>query len=397
MFRSVVIFFFVILIFILIVDPGDLIFQLKTPLFVLIFITWFIDKIKSGFPIKYSKDILIVIAVFLLVPIYGLCSGFIQNSIDDRTFAIAFLKSFSVIVLLFIVVDYELVLDKYLNPLCIIIPLIIIPVYFLSITNTALFSKIYQYLNFEKDVAKFGIRNFYGVTVLMFFYRTSPLLVFPLSYYLTIYLNKRKFSSLILVLFFSFTLMLSGTRANLLAALLVFAYNYLSHQFKKVNKLPLILTLMAFIVGLYFLISSLNFDQKETSAEVKSGHVNSYIELFKTKPGILVWGQGLGSKFYSSGYDDQVSQTELTYFELLRVFGIPVTLLLLLFMIYPLVYLYGKKKISVPKYPIIAYIAYLFIVGTNPLLVSSTGMLVIITMYSFANIYENADLVSDLK
>ncbi len=385
--EKIVQFLLACLIFILIADPGDLIFHLKTPLFFLIFLGWITDKIITRKFIAFNRDIILIITLFLMVPVLGLISGIFQQSIEDTAIASGFVKSFAIIILLLIVIDYGIITDKYLNWLCLIIPIIIIPTYIISLIDLTWFNKIYHYLNFEKDVAKFAIRTYFGYTVLMFFYKTSPLLVFPLSYFLYNYFKQGKISDLLLSAVFMLTLFLSGTRANLLAGTFVFLYRFFSYQINKPNKLPLLVyTIILGVLGFIF-ISSLNFEQKETSEVTKSGHLLSYIDLFSKNPEILIWGQGLGSTFYSKGFNDYTSQTELTYFDLIRIWGIPVTLLILALILYPFFYLYNKRMDEKYKYAIIAYFSYLIIVGTNPLLISSTGLLVIITMYSFFNAF----------
>lgn len=383
--EKIVKYLIVCLIFILIVDPGDLIFHLKTPLFFIIFLGWIADKLITKRLVAFNRDILYVIGLFLLIPVLGLISGIFQQSIEDTSIASGFVKSFSIITLLIIVIDYGMVTDKYLNWLCLIIPIIIIPTYLISLFDITWFNKIYHYLNFEKDVAKFAIRTYFGYTVLMFFYKTSPLLVFPLSYFLFNYFKTKNTSDLLLSMVFLLTLFLSGTRANILAATLVFLYRFFSHQIMKPNKLPLLVYSIVFCVFTYIFLSSLTLGQSETSANVKSGHITSYFILFKQKPEILIWGQGLGSRFYTSGVDEYASQTELTYFELVRTWGVPVTIFILGLILYPFTFLYNNKMDESCKYAIVAYFAYLIIVGTNPLLISSTGLLVIITMYSFFN------------
>jgi hypothetical protein len=116
---------------------------------------------------------------------------------------------------------------------------------------------------------------------------------------------------------------------------------------------------------------------------MKVGHYDSYIKLFMEHPQYLVWGEGLGSQFYSSGNADFVTQTELTYIDLIRWFGIPLAIILILLLLYPIIYFYLNKKVSQNnRYLIVSYWGYLFIAGTNPLLVSSTGMLAVLTLFS---------------
>jgi hypothetical protein len=126
-----------------------------------------------------------------------------------------------------------------------------------------------------------------------------------------------------------------------------------------------------------------SYAEKEESSEIKSGHFNSFIQNTADNPQYLLWGQGLGSKYYSKGVGVFTTQTELTYFDLVRFFGVPLAILFMICIVYPLIYIIINKKITERnRYCIVAFLTYLFISGTNPLLISSTGMLILVVMYS---------------
>src|SRR5438045_2503209 len=87
---------FSILILILLIDPSDLIFHLKTPFFFLVIFLWIGDKILNKRKIKFNREINIIVCIFLLIPVIGLISGIVQNKIADFNFAIGIIKSFSI-------------------------------------------------------------------------------------------------------------------------------------------------------------------------------------------------------------------------------------------------------------------------------------------------------------
>jgi hypothetical protein len=135
------------------------------------------------------------------------------------------------------------------------------------------------------------------------------------------------------------------------------------------------------IIGSYKVsgILALLFDKEEPSNLVKYGHFMSYYDYFSSNILNLFLGQGLGMSFFSTGFNRLVLTTELTYFEVLRVWGLPITFIFLSILILPIVKEIKSKSIS-PLF--IAYIAYLFIAGTNPFLLDSTGMLVLVYVFS---------------
>ena len=129
-------------------------------------------------------------------------------------------------------------------------------------------------------------------------------------------------------------------------------------------------------------------ETSEYSNSIKYAHVGSYIDLFIEHPQYLLFGQGPGTEFYTEGFRAYVVRTEWTYLDLVRNYGIGSLMIMSVF-IFPLWRL--RKSLS-DNYVFgiyCTYIIYLFIAGTNPLLMSSTGMAVILAIYSFMENYDN--------
>jgi len=383
--KKLIKFLFSFLVIILIIDPADKLFHLKSPLFLLIIFVWFILKIKNT--INYKTDSILMICGFLTIAIIGFFVAIFQNSEIDYAFAIGFFKSLSILFLIFIIIDLNIEADSFLNKYSILIPLITIPIYFISINFPISFSFLYDFLVLEKQVALIANRQFFGYDIFSVYYKTSSILVFPLSYYSNnFFIKKKGFLSFLLVALFFICLLMSGTRANIIAAVLVVLYYLYQYLKLKKNVVYNIISIISVFFIFFYIFLSLSFGEKEESSEIKSGHFTSFISNIEHNPQYLIWGQGLGSTAYSSGTNSFQAQTELTYFDLIRFFGIPLTCMFIFLVIYPLIYLYKNKMINKRnKYSIIAFSTYLFIAGTNPLLISSTGMLILIVMYSFTN------------
>jgi hypothetical protein len=76
--------------------------------------------------------------------------------------------------------------------------------------------------------------------------------------------------------------------------------------------------------------------------------------------------------------------SELSYLELVRELGAPLALVVIGAFVAP-VYLIAKRGLwPAKKHLVVAYLAYLAIAASNPLLISSTGMIVAVSMYSAA-------------
>jgi uncharacterized membrane protein len=94
----------------------------------------------------------------------------------------------------------------------------------------------------------------------------------------------------------------------------------------------------------------------------------------------------MGSGFYTIAKEELVYKTELTYLELLRMFGLIVTSFFL-FLLYTPIYIFKKSKKSINynkyKYLYKAYIMYLLLeIVSNPLLIGSTGMIIMVVVFS---------------
>jgi hypothetical protein len=89
-----------------------------------------------------------------------------------------------------------------------------------------------------------------------------------------------------------------------------------------------------------------------------------------------LFGQGLGASFFSTAWGTRVTLTEVTYLEIIRNYGLILAPIFYLLILYPLRVLTDAGQ-RVDHYVFLAYAAYLYICSGNPLLLSSTGMLVL--------------------
>lgn len=367
------------------IDPSDLIFHLKYFLFGMLFLFWSSKLIYEK--INVSKRLLILVTfISFLMPLYALSVGLLNNFLNNTSVGtIVYFNSFFFFTLLLVVVNEKIELTKIFNNSALIIVFITIGLYGVMFFNPNYFIRLYQYFVIDKQVAVFALRNYGGYPILQMFYKTSPLLVFPLSYYLFEVLinnnNNKLVLKLIILLSIVLTLFLSGTRANIVSLTLIILF-YLGYFFYKKSKI-----LFAILVGFYILLAAFGIsaiggfllNPKEVSNLVKFEYILSYTEHFSDHPGELLFGQGLGGVFYSSGMDKILDWTELTYFELIRIWGFPITIVFIIVLMLPIFDQIRSRNID---HFFISYLAYLFIAGTNPLLLNSTGMIVLVYVFS---------------
>jgi hypothetical protein len=124
-------------------------------------------------------------------------------------------------------------------------------------------------------------------------------------------------------------------------------------------------------------------DPTELSNSTKLVFLTDYAAIF-SDPVALLFGQGLGSYYNwsASGRPGVVGgeyyyTTELTYFELLRNFGVFGAATMLVLLLYPVAHAFLVNANPRPRALAVAFLAFLGMSATNPLLFSSIGMLML--------------------
>lgn len=206
------------------------------------------------------------------------------------------------------------------------------------------------------------------------FLKSSPLILLVVNESIK---NKKKIIAILAVI----AMFISGTRANaFLCSILVIYILGFNYDFKKIKKKKVIITLV-FLLGLLLLLpfiqdyvdSIMSTKGAVASDKVRDGQLQSFFEIY-SDPFNLLFGTGLGSSFYNYGTNSYTESAEMSYFELIRQIGLPMFIIFMLFILKPL-------KSNIDKTDAFAYICYLAIAFTNPLLFSSTAYLLYIFVY----------------
>lgn len=372
-------------------DPTNLIFHVKYVLFGLTLIIWALGNFSKKLILpKYLWFILLFVSFFM--PFYELSIGLINSAIHNVPVGnMVYFNSFFFFVIILVTVSEKMNLTAMFNYSSLTIVLMTLGLYLVLIFNTSLFGDMYRYFVIDKQVVVYALRDYGKTTLLMIFYKTSPLLVFPLSWYLyRILIEKQRkalFINILLLVLTALTLYFSGTRANLVSLVLIVVFYFGYFLFKK-SKIWFIWALAFGVLVILFMIPSiagLLLNKQEASNVIKFSYLTSYANYFDHHLLSLLFGQGIGGTFYASGLHRFIDVSELTYIELIRIWGIPVSFMFVGILILPLLVELRTKNIT---HLFIAYLAYLFISGTNPLLLSSTGMLVLV--YVFTNVFLNS-------
>ena len=376
-------FCFLLLILVSILDPGNDLLHMKEVFFILtLFLGFFHVRTNNKYPILFGS---IFIALFF--PLLWLIFGYLFQFYFDFGYALMYYKAFLFFILINVCLDDRINYSRIFS----ISSLVIIPItiiLYIIIGEVQLADEIFR--TYDKT---FGIsRRAFGTIIFdpVIFYKTSPLLIFGMSF---ISLNSHfrlQFIKLLVLLLSMTTLIISGTRANMISGLVLFFIYLYSNYFStsKLKKLIFIsTTLITGIISIIpFMIESF-FSTSEPSHESKLSLINDYFIFWQNNPQALIFGQGLGGGYYT--VERGVTyMAEPTYFEIVRMFGLLGGFIIMVFICIPL-YLFIISRSAIRfdeyKYVFVAYLLYVFIeIPSNPLLLASTGMIVMVVVYSAA-------------
>ena len=236
----------------------------------------------------------------------------------------------------------------------------------------------------EKGSAFFGpFRNYSGQNFYYMYFVASPMLIYLVVQEAWDLFDKKTKNQFLWCGVAAVALFLSGTRANMLLATIAVPFVYLWRRLGWAA-IPTCASLAAIcLLTLHFLgfqaVGSM-FDPQNESIRIKLRFLSGYVEIFSDMV-TLLFGQGFNAHVWSSAFGEMLpggayggaSKLELTYFELMRVFGVVVGGVFFYLMA---VFL---KKLSETdsscRWMAPAVFLYMVVSAFNPYLFSSNGML----------------------
>lgn len=354
------------------IDPSNKLVGSKDILFILTILSCMYKLMLKPLDKKLFSYLLFIITI--MIPL-GIFMGIVNDGLLSN--AILNIKAllFSVILLV-----YACDKKKFLNAF--LYAIFIYEVFYLFIIfcmATPLGGHV-SLLLMKSENALIGLRRYGSFLLPMVFIKSSPLLLFPLGIGLFFYFEKGRKLWAFLSLGALICLLYSGTRANIFSAIIIFVLAV--YYYRVPRKLRFLIISFAIVFVLPF-ITKMMFNtfliKGELSIDVKTKHLLSYIALFKQSPSILLLGCGFGQAFYTTGINEYVYNTELSYLEMIRIWGVPVTIVFLGVPFYSAYAQYVHKGSSLLA---ITAVLYLLVAGTNPLLISSTGFLAITVIFA---------------
>lgn len=289
------------------------------------------------------------------------------------TQAVSYLYPFLYLLLIFPILKWDLNIEKMVLSVGNIMALFIIASCLLDYVGIMnIYSNpILTWLdtNGEAKISK----SVYAMFRYVLFFNASPILFFNLMHHIK--MNNRLYIVLTFV-----ALLFTGTRANIYlgTAMLVSGMLALSKKFT-----PKVLIVTATLVVVYLFGSEL-LEKYELLANVKSAGdltrvygLSSILDAMNHNKLYWLTGMGFGTAYYNAGRLGMAVTSELSYFEFVREIGIPLSLLVIGYLIYPLYQLFKNNKFT-----FVAYGAYLVAGIVEPFIFTSTGFFVVMMVYA---------------
>lgn len=349
-------------------DPTGFHSRLKDLLFVVLVIYGVIYCMKRR---QYLAPInRITFLIFLMIPLWGMFIAYITGNLNDEGYARSQMRSMLYISIFFFVVTMRLnVILKVVWINGLIMAVVTLILFFLSQLGDIFLAVIYDYCNASDNYTMASNRNFLGYAISGLYFKAGSLIIFSFIYNLYQYKGSFKlFFTIILYL----SLMVAGSRTPMLVqTMILLVYLYDKNIIGKFLTRVSALVLLGMLVMLTYLLAT---QENEKSNEVKYDNFESYVEDIGDK-GHPIWGAGLGSEFYAKGRGIKLSYTELSYMDILRMYGLPVGFFFIFLFFAPCFWLwkYFPRSQFLKRY-CLGYVLFLILSGTNPLLLGSIGL-----------------------
>lgn len=328
--------------------------------------------------------------VVVLIFIYGFFLGFFSGADTDLGRQMVF--GSTALFLIYFINNFKVDMSQALKITGAVFALLMCGLSFLLMALPALplGQVLLDYYNVN-ELGFYGVRNFGGLQMFMLHHRSSPFLLVPLSLFFIDFLNFKKLSALFFVFVIFAAIVCSASRALMVMALVSLSVLYFSHKNWSMRFLMIIISVPVVGSALYFLANETSmFSSGEQSNSIKIGHLVSFFDVIDWD--MLTFGKGLGAYFFTEGYGGIVSQTEITWMDSVRFFGLPLSILLFLVLLLPV---RSIPLDSVSASSRLIMILYLVMSMSNPVLFNSFGFLVVLWYWSIVLRGQEAPIVQE--
>lgn len=357
-------------------DPADRILVWKTPVFIALWAATVLSAVLSRADVSRVLELAMYVAVFVLIPVSSII---FYHAIDGRQPFEGFvlLKGYLLFSLALILAINKIDLLPQLSAALTILAICVIAVFVVLLFNPGL----YGWMKALSDPTGTLLldKRYYGkdITLLQVYFVTTPMLLIAIAYYfdraMTATDARQKLLYSLVVAVDIAGMVLAGSRNNIFASLLLPFLLWPIYTRRPALYLLCSLGVVAVMALPFANYLMVFFDPLEPANRIKLATLQDYFVVF-SNPFTLLFGQGLGA--YETWTAKNFTYiTELTYFEMVRNFGLLGTLPLLTLLLLPVQNAFtqgGRQEHSLA----IAWLLYLAICFSNPNLFSSMGILI---------------------
>jgi cbb3-type cytochrome oxidase subunit 3 len=332
--------------------------------------------------------LLIVVVVFGVGPVWALTNGIMSGGI----LAIAMTR----VTPFFVGIIYYLLLSRggsrlalrvfFRTVLGLAVMTIVLIVGLFLYPDFPPLSATFDYLKTLDDIqGKFGRRGLGPVIWYVIYFKATLFYVPAFVYYL--YRERFVYSAILFI-----ALTLSVSKSGILICGLLTVWFILTHGPLRVwagiiGMVAVLLAIALYVVDVELTMAYANHFIETVTGEAKTsqiriGQLKSFVDLMGEHPTYLLWGQGVGTKFYSVGKGEFTYNIELAHIDTIRQFG------LLWFIAFSLCVAYVAFRLVRRKERVDNGLGYAMVsifaaAGTNPLLISPLFMMLLATTFHY--------------
>lgn len=369
--------------------------NIREPFFHTREILFFLTMIASisDIDFKQSKYAVILVVIWAISILFNLIVPGSAIDFNNGAFETVFISAY-LLLMCFFQERYAGVIIKSYIFVSVVVALITITIWITcSISESTFYSLREYFFNISETRGlrwmSIDYRTMLGVKFLTVWYRTSPCMICALGYCLAQRLMARDKHTLKIALL-TVALIFSGTRANMLAAVLLGTVYVAFLLYKKgLNIIPIATAASIMIIALFIGVRFIN-DSASRSSAIKVSDAKTYITMFKGDPlRALFFGWGTGSSFYSEVRNFIVNSTELSLLETIRRYGLVSTFIIMFGIWFAPFRSTNYRNLGFYKYYYCCvYAAYMLAAFTNPYLLDSVGfcaLLFLCTCFTYGN------------
>lgn len=282
--------------------------------------------------------------------------------------------------LIYLIDQYKIDLDEMMKISGIVLSIFtIIAFYLVTLGLHSAFGKIFFDIFNKYSSGAMGFRKFSDSMTFSFHIGTVPFLYLPFSLYINSFFQRKTFRKFLAIILITIPILLSASRGLIIMCLVSFVLLYF-YNLKTIGKIVFIWLSVPIVLFIfyYLLENTLIFSFSEVSNSTKRGHLISFFDNI-TFTNIFT-GNGLATYYFSQGVNRMTAHTEITPIDMLRYFGVILTPILYLVIIFPTrnfkSYLGDNSIIT------LIFILYLVFSFTNPIMFNSFGLLIVLWYWS---------------